>query len=112
MIRLRDYKLVRVDGQYEVRITANRKRLVIPLSMGGDDRLCVFREGDELIFMNTHWRLGYCGIEVYSLKYGAMLESMFLQGDQVNETLGKRGMDCSDLGLVRKLYHHWSECFC
>ncbi len=112
MQRVRDYKQVPVENGYEVHATFGKQKIKVPIATGGYDRLRVFREGDDIVFLSMNTQLEYCGIEVYSLKHETKLEDLFLRGEQINEVLGKRGLDQTDLGIVRKLYHHWSECFC
>ena len=56
------------------------------LSAGYQDDIDVYREGKETFVLSSNPKLGYVGLEVFE---GAEKQgSIFLQGDQVKETLG------------------------
>lgn len=57
------------------------------LSAGYGDKLDVYREGTETYVLSSNSRLGYVGLEV--LEGSKKLGSIFLQGHQVEEVLGR-----------------------
>ena len=69
------------------------------LSAGHSDNLFVYREWNETYILSQNNNLGYIGFEVFigSEKKG----DVFLQGDQVNEVLGRD--DLAPFTIIRRL---------
>ena len=72
------------------------------LSAGYQDDIDVYREGKETFVLSRNHRLDYVGLEVFE---GAEKQgSIFLQGDQVKETLGTGKL--SPFNAVKRLVEH------
>jgi hypothetical protein len=69
------------------------------LSAGYDDDLHVYRESGLIFVLSLNNRLGYVGLEVFSGANPA--GEIFLQGDQVTETLGRN--DVAPFTAIRRL---------
>jgi hypothetical protein len=59
----------------------------------------VYRNGDLTCVLSLNERLGYVGLEVFSGK--DTVGDIFLQGDQVSETLGR--IDLAPFNIMQKL---------
>ncbi len=72
------------------------------LSAGYQDDIDVYREGKETFVLSRNPRLDYVGLEIFEgpEKQG----SIFLQGDQVKETLGTEKL--SPFNAVKRLVEH------
>ena len=72
------------------------------LSAGYQDDIDVYREGKETFVLSRNPRLDYVGLEVFAgpVKQG----SIFLQGDQVKETLGAGKFSPSN--AIKRMMEH------
>ena len=69
------------------------------ISAGYDDEIHVYREHGETFILTQNQRLGYVGLEVFN---GAeSVGEIFLQGDNVIETLGRD--DLAPFTIIRRL---------
>tara|TARA_B100000614_G_C14545845_1_gene492054 strand:+ start:1278 stop:1625 length:348 start_codon:yes stop_codon:yes gene_type:complete len=69
------------------------------LSAGSDDVLDVYREGSGTYVLATNCHLEYLGLEVFE---GAeKLGSIFLQGHQVKDVLGRES--CAPFNVIKRL---------
>ena len=69
------------------------------ISAGYDDEIHVYREHGETFILTQNQRLGYAGLEVFN---GAeSVGEIFLQGDNVIETLGSD--DLAPFTIIRRL---------
>jgi len=72
------------------------------LSAGYQDDIDVYREGKETFVLSRNSRLDYVGLEVFE---GAEKQGeIFLQGDQVKETLGTGKL--SPFNAIKRLVEH------
>ena len=69
------------------------------LSAGYADNLHIYREGSLTCVLSINNRLGYVGMEVFDGNQPA--GDIFLQGDQVLETLGRNNL--SPFTIIRRL---------
>ena len=69
------------------------------LGSGYGDELHVYRNGDLTCVLSLNQRLGYVGMEVF--KGADAIGDIFLQGDQVIETLGIT--DLAPFTIIRRL---------
>ncbi len=94
----------------------HNRRYVAPISAGGSDSVYAWRDGKEVTVLSMNERLGYVGIETFTLegatfsdfspgRYEAKhVDELFLQSDEeVRETLGPRGLELSPATIVRRL---------
>jgi len=72
------------------------------LSAGYSDDIDVYRDGSETYVLSTNSRLDYVGLELFqgSEKQG----SIFLQGDQVKDVLGRDNM--APFNVIKRLREH------
>jgi len=72
------------------------------LSAGYGDVLDIYREGTETYVLSSNPRLDYVGLEAFE---GAEKQgSIFLQGDQVKEVLGRD--DLAPLTIIKRLKNY------
>ena len=69
------------------------------LTSGYSDEIHAYRHEDFTCVLSVNERLGYLGMEVF--KGDDAVRDVFLQGDQVTETLGK--IDLAPFTIIRKL---------
>jgi len=71
-------------------------------SAGYSDEIDIYRDGIETYVLSTNVQLDYVGLEVFEgpEKQG----SIFLQGDQVKEVLGKENL--APLNAIKRLREH------
>ena len=94
----------------------HNRRYVAPISAGDSDSVYAWRDGKEIIVLSMNERLGYVGIETFTVegttfsdyspgRYEANhVDDHFLQSDEeVRETLGPRGLELSPSTIVRRL---------
>jgi hypothetical protein len=72
------------------------------LSAGYSDDIDVYREGKETFVLSTNYRLGYIGLEI--IEGHEKQGSIFLQGDQVKEVLGRD--DLAPFNAIKRLIKH------
>lgn len=80
------------------------RRHVLPAGDGDDWFL--LKEGERVYCVSINRRLGYCGVQGYDKEDEECDErlSVFLQADyEIEETLGKRGLDLTDQTIARRL---------
>jgi hypothetical protein len=69
------------------------------LTSGYSDEIHAYRNADLTCVLSVNERLGYVGLEVFNGEDA--VGDVFLQGDQVTETLGKS--DLAPFTIIRKL---------
>jgi hypothetical protein len=72
------------------------------LASGYGDEIHVYRNGDLTCVLSVNERLGYAGMEVF--KGDDAVGDVFLQGDQVTETLGK--LELAPFTMIRRLMQY------
>lgn len=102
-IRKESYKDMHEAGRYNpcLEITFRDKTGIHThkISAGHSDDIEVYREFDETYVLAQNRSLGYVGLEIFS---GAdTAGDMFLQGDSVNEVLGRD--DLAPFTIVRRM---------
>lgn len=75
---------------------------------GRGDTLFAFRDEKEKRYYLLSENLGlpYCGLEVFDFGDPDPVHEVFLQEHQVEETLGKKGLDYAPRTIVRKLLEY------
>jgi hypothetical protein len=69
------------------------------LASGYGDKIHVYRNADLTCVLSVNERLGYVGLEIFN--GDDAVGDVFLQGDQVTETLGKS--ELAPFTIIRKL---------
>lgn len=72
------------------------------LASGYGDDIHVYRNADLTCVLSVNERLGYVGMEVF--KGDDAVGDVFLQGDQVTETLGK--LELAPFTMIRRLMQY------
>lgn len=89
----------RVNPGLEITFRIGRVRYMHKISTGNADDIHVYREGDQVFVLSINNGLGYVGLEVFA--GDDRVGDIFLQGDQVQETLGRS--DLSPPTMIRRL---------
>lgn len=75
----------------------------LPLQAGTDDTVSVFDHEGEIVVFSCSIGAPYVGVEVFSRMSGTLLWEVFLQGDQVEEFLGRDWDDRTTMTLTKRL---------
>lgn len=89
----------RVNPGLEITFRLGRVRYKYKISAGNADYIHIYREGSQIFVLSVNDRLGYVGLEVFAGNDSA--GDIFLQGDQVQETLGRNNL--SPPTMIRRL---------
>ena len=73
------------------------------LTAGTKDNLHVLESGPILYVLTLNTSLDYIGLDVYMPNEGDAIDSIFLQGDAINECIGKDWRSLSLTQLVKRL---------
>ncbi len=88
------------------------------LSCGDSDDVSFYTDRGVIVVVSMNRGLDYCGLQVFSRDEKiagypvgeSMGEGLFLQGqEQIEESLGRKGLDLSDRTIARRLYGLWLE---
>jgi hypothetical protein len=89
----------RFNPSLEITFRLGRVAYKHKISAGNADYIHVYREGSHIFVLSINNGLGYVGLEVFA--GGDPAGDIFLQGDQVKETLGRS--DLSPPTMIRRL---------
>jgi hypothetical protein len=89
----------RVNPGLEITFRRGRVQHKHKINAGYADDIHVYREGNKVFVLSGNDGLGYVGLEVFAGDERA--GNIFLQGDQVKETLGRSGLSPST--MIRRL---------
>ena len=89
----------RVNPGLEITFRRGRVAYKHKISAGNADDIHVYREGDQIFVLSVNDRLDYVGLEVFA--GDDRVGDIFLQGDQVKETLGRS--DLLPSTMIRRL---------
>ena len=71
------------------------------IGSGYSDDIHAYREADETYILSTHSGLGYIGLDAF--KGNERIGEVFIDSHQVEETVGKRGLDLAPHTIIRRL---------
>lgn len=98
----------------EVVLTHRKKEYRLPIDAGSRDDVSVFLERgsvpetDLIVVLAINTGLGYAGLDVF--KNGEKSGNVFFQSDhQIEEALGKRGLDLRETTIARRLLQYCGD---
>jgi hypothetical protein len=89
----------RFNPALEITFHIGRDQYKHKISAGNADYIHVYRMGDQFFVLSVNGALGYVVLEVFAR--ADSIGNIFLQGDQVQETLGRDNL--SPPAMIRRL---------
>lgn len=111
MIKFTTPKLTQVDSSLVASWEFKGKHHEVELSacLGDDTRF--YRDGNTVVVLSINHNLHYVGCMAYCMKESSEIGSVFLQGEQVEDSLGRRGLDLLPNTIASRLYRDIACCF-